>query len=320
MNRNTIIDICRGILIIFVVIGHSSINQHIINIIFWFHMPLFFITSGYLLRLPEYEVLPWIKKKAIRILLPGVTYWFLCSLITENISVKALLYFLYGGRMISGVYWYATVLFLSEILWVFLLKYTGTKARVTVIIVCYWLSIIESNYLIPKIHSDIPWWLCFPWNVDVVLLAVVFIAIGYIIQQEPYRQKNQSAFLPAWGVLVSIMVSVAAVGAECHYSDFYRLDMKYSCYRNPLLLLVLVASFGLIILYMARLLNRITYLNQVVAYIGRCSAVIMYTHLLVKSIVECNPVQYVFLSIAIGCGINLTLSKLKVLKLLLALS
>lgn len=42
------IDILKGILILFVVIGHYPfINQSIKQIIFWFHMPLFFIISGY---------------------------------------------------------------------------------------------------------------------------------------------------------------------------------------------------------------------------------------------------------------------------------
>lgn len=41
-KRDITIDIFKGILILFVVIGHyPMINSNIKNIIYWFHMPLF---------------------------------------------------------------------------------------------------------------------------------------------------------------------------------------------------------------------------------------------------------------------------------------
>ena len=47
--RNKEIDCLRGILILFVVIGHSESGK-LHDIIFLFHMPLFFILSGYLIQ------------------------------------------------------------------------------------------------------------------------------------------------------------------------------------------------------------------------------------------------------------------------------
>lgn len=42
-KRDIRIDILKGLLIIFVVIGHSpNINIYVKDIIYWFHMPLFF--------------------------------------------------------------------------------------------------------------------------------------------------------------------------------------------------------------------------------------------------------------------------------------
>lgn len=48
--RDETIDVLKGIGIILVVIGHSGCPEQLINIIYMFHMPLFFIASGYLLN------------------------------------------------------------------------------------------------------------------------------------------------------------------------------------------------------------------------------------------------------------------------------
>ena len=47
-DRINYLDIAKGILIIFVVLGHSDFENR--NIIFWFHMPAFFIISGMLYK------------------------------------------------------------------------------------------------------------------------------------------------------------------------------------------------------------------------------------------------------------------------------
>ena len=46
-TRKKEIDILKGIMIIFVVIGHISNNIPLMDV-FWFHMPAFFIISGLL--------------------------------------------------------------------------------------------------------------------------------------------------------------------------------------------------------------------------------------------------------------------------------
>ena len=50
MKRLTYIDVMRGFAIFFIVYGHSivhSLNSHIaFNIVYSFHVPLFFVISG----------------------------------------------------------------------------------------------------------------------------------------------------------------------------------------------------------------------------------------------------------------------------------
>ena len=60
------INILKGILIITVVIGHSNPQLKISNIIYWFHMPAFFMISGYLFNKEKSESSNlWILSKRV---------------------------------------------------------------------------------------------------------------------------------------------------------------------------------------------------------------------------------------------------------------
>lgn len=57
-NRNNVIDIMRAFAIIFVVIGHCSNDSFLNRYIYLFHLPLFFLISGYLYK-EIYCEKPW---------------------------------------------------------------------------------------------------------------------------------------------------------------------------------------------------------------------------------------------------------------------
>jgi fucose 4-O-acetylase-like acetyltransferase len=84
-NRESIewILIAKGIGVILVVTGHfrpdtSPYYWHkIVNIIYLFHMPLFFILSGYLYTYDKYPYIELIKKKMNRLLYPFISIAFL---------------------------------------------------------------------------------------------------------------------------------------------------------------------------------------------------------------------------------------------------
>lgn len=49
ISRDPVYDIMKGIMIILVVIGHNRFaNTELKDIIFWFHMPVFFMITGIL--------------------------------------------------------------------------------------------------------------------------------------------------------------------------------------------------------------------------------------------------------------------------------
>ena len=77
-SRLALVDVVRGLAILLVVFGHSIVSSDTnylsnfsFNIIYSFHMPLFFTVSGYLLKVPK-DRLKWIKNKAIYLLVPHI--------------------------------------------------------------------------------------------------------------------------------------------------------------------------------------------------------------------------------------------------------
>lgn len=68
-KRNASIDIAKGIGIILVVFAHMNYTQPYQNIIYGFHMPLFFIISGILFFPEKYGSFPKFLKQKIRTLI-----------------------------------------------------------------------------------------------------------------------------------------------------------------------------------------------------------------------------------------------------------
>lgn len=68
------LDIAKGITIILMVIGHTSIPDPFSRFIFAFHMPLFFIASGWTTNWNKYNYMEFAKRKFRSIMVPFMVY------------------------------------------------------------------------------------------------------------------------------------------------------------------------------------------------------------------------------------------------------
>ena len=107
-KRNYYIDAIKGVLIFLVVLAHYKVDV-IHDIIFLFHMPLFFIISGFLTSREKLLSERYIRRKVIKLIIPYSIYMIFNPILILRIhSPKDALMLIYGGRAISGVYWYIT--------------------------------------------------------------------------------------------------------------------------------------------------------------------------------------------------------------------
>ena len=108
-ERKKNIDIFKGLLIILVVVGHYD-TDIVHDVIFLFHMPLFFIISGLLLKKDHLmEGTKYIKTKIQNLMIPYVVYLVIdLFFIRQDYAAGSIVRALWGGRAVSGVYWYIT--------------------------------------------------------------------------------------------------------------------------------------------------------------------------------------------------------------------
>lgn len=125
MKRLDRIDILRAIGIILMVAGHVfTFFGKFDRYIHTFHMPLFFVISGYLFKSkPEIKLFTLIGQRAKRLLLPYVTFaivnyvaWFFLERGTEEwyAPLVRLVTYNTSGLPICGALWFLTALFWAE--------------------------------------------------------------------------------------------------------------------------------------------------------------------------------------------------------------
>ncbi|MEY8426718.1 acyltransferase family protein [Lachnospiraceae bacterium 46-15] len=283
-QRSKELDICKALLIILVVIGHANVDTRIIKIIFWFHMPVFFYLSGYLLHLPrKSEWKNWAIKKAKRLLIPCLFFWVLCTFIDGNLTAGSFAAFVWGGKRQGGVYWFVTVLFLAELFMsVIELHISSSKIKIMIYAGCYCSAILESTLMIPSDYVLMPDWMKFPWNVDVVPLAIGYLAMGYY-GKEQITNWMREGFVGKRMLLTGASIIIFIVFAYAYWEGKfdYRMDMKYSLYPNFVFPLLFPIVAGIILLEMSLILAKMKGVSSVVAYIGMATMSVMYLHVLI---------------------------------------
>lgn len=212
-KRETWIDFLRGTGIILVVLGHCW--PPFSKQIYGFHMPLFFLLSGYLFS--HYERLCFkdlVKKLAVRLLIP---YYVLCPIgLIFDITTKLIAhkniellrsmvgcFLLSWGKWmeLSQPLWFLTGLFCTNILYWFITKIDGYW-KIPVICGCTILSYCMGYFDLPRL----------PWNVDTAMMAVAFMAMGdwlykkrNILDPEITKQKFRVLTLSAALVCVGLI-------------------------------------------------------------------------------------------------------------------
>lgn len=87
-NRTQSVDIAKGILIILVVVAHAQADI-VHDIIFIFHMPLFFVISGFLIRQEKLLKTGYVRGKIKHLIIPYMIYLMLdMLLVRKTLSVR----------------------------------------------------------------------------------------------------------------------------------------------------------------------------------------------------------------------------------------
>lgn len=205
-NRNIALDIAKGIGILLVIVGHTAGMKHIgVQLIYCFHMPLFFLIAGYLYHRQDFKTL--CIKSAKRLLLP----WAIALVIQILISIAwgrwddALGFaqgFLFpdGTRddyrwlaniHSSGAIWFLPALFWCRIIYALIEQRFAAKSYLITIPVTL-AAVLLGRYV-----------LNLPLAIQVGCSALLFYEIGYRANQFHVLERNIPwwvfvLFIPLW--------------------------------------------------------------------------------------------------------------------------
>lgn len=254
-------------------------------------MPAFFIISGYLIKVPaKGDEKQWIQKKCKDLLLPYLVYSFLLALVKIPYGIKEVLTHcarcMYGGEVAGGVYWYITVLLISEITIVIIenrIQKCFTKSLIYVAM--YLVGVAESLMFIPPNTIHVPIYTKIPWNIDVCLMAIPYMMLGKTIAN---NQGRIMGFLRSKVGTLCILVCTLTLSVILYFSnafEWFTLDMKYSQYKNILLDMIcpiVACSFTWLVS------NLLLKNGGGIGCIGQKSLTIMYLHIFIRDYLVIN--------------------------------
>ena len=278
-NRIVWVDIAKGIGIILVLIGHISQNKNLHYFIYSFHMPLFFIISGYLYSEKE----QYVRKKAKSILLPylfwsivSFLYWVLIerNLRTQNLNpiIPATNILIARGGEDNYIFnvalWFLPCLFVTEVMFHFLKKRIKNIKILSIIILFF--SIL--GYIYSKLN-----FIRLPFCLDITLIAIGFYFLGYLWKQKieiAFKQFNNKIWKSY--IIIGVMTIVTVVVSQINYG----MSMNSLKFNNYFFTYIASISGCLVIYIISNIINK----NRMLQFLGRNTLIIMCIHEPIKRI------------------------------------
>lgn len=265
-ERSKYIDYVRAFAIICVVIGHVSTltnetNSEYYNVIYSFHMPLFFIIGGFFIK-PKYDysLKSWIniiKNNAFTLLLP----YFVSCLVFLPFDYMNFGLICYGTikalakiqPYVAGYLWFLPSMFigriLCEIIFAFIYR---SKYNLKVLSLIGAIILFIIGFLIP--HNNSPESLLNFWTVNSGFLAGGFILLGFLIRPIFDNILKKNVCLSIGIFLVSVCAFILGyIGYKNSGSVEFPMEMCYCkygpwyyCLLNGIMGSVAAISFAII--------------------------------------------------------------------------
>lgn len=268
MSRLIEFDIAKGLGIILVVVGHLNFPSCVINWIFLFHMPLFFMISGYFFKSTEPLRMLFVKRLK-SLVVPYLCFYFI------DFVLFGLLYENYFSNFSFSIgqdiaLWFLPILFISELLYKFLYKW-----KYIYVIMAFTYSVCNSYYF--HIGSQI---------INLCLWGSALYGFGNCLKTSGWLVKIKGN--PKSTAFVSLIVSVLVA-----YKFYPTLNILFNIVGNPIFVPIGM-FFGCAFIYsLSCLISETTSLNKALSWIGQNTIVILCMHQVlyayIKTYINVNP-------------------------------
>ena len=298
-KRNDVIDIMRAVGIILVVLGHSCSNYYLLRLIYLFHLPLFFVISGYLYNVNNSQK-PW---EYIGIMLRA--YWkkyvFYASILVifHNIFYRLSIFepafigyypldFVVAliNSMIfnctepfSGALWFIPILFFSLAVFNFIQSFTmkldNVKKKeclnfgIVLLLLCIGIS-LNSNSIY------------FLYHIQTVFAVLPFILVGYWVKKINKIKPNFFLFL-IFLFMVLICMHFFEGMVELSINSLWIPVLFYTCSLMMIYITYCVCHFC----------SHVNIFKKILVYIGQNTFSIMSFHFVCFKLVDLFVIKYI---------------------------
>ena len=264
-KREIWVDYAKGIGIILVVIGHLGVMPtNIVNIVYTFHMPLFFFLSGYLAKTVSVQKALRITKSlllryVVYSLLFSISYSFMSkSTVSFSDEVRKLAFGYYESGNPAGTMWFLLVLYVSSIAFAILLRLINSLPLNLLISI---VMSIAGGILNSVGH--------FPLRIQTALVCVLFLSLGHMLKLYKEILDKEKKYWVA-------MISCVGIGTVIISVFNGRVDMGSDLYGNYILFII-GAICGSV--FIAMISNMAIIRARILEIIGRNSIVIYLLHI-----------------------------------------
>lgn len=273
-GRDTYIDAAKSIAILLVVIGHCELAYWFggipRNVIFSFHMPLFFMASGYMQGRVR-NTKDVVVKGMCSLLYPYLVFGILALLIKHfrsgyplNLAIRVLVsgnsamtrsvWFADGHTI--GAIWFLIALFWCRLFMSFIQNHNKINRYYMLIsIVISYLAVLLSEYV------------NLPFGLLTGMSALIFMAIGI------YIRKNG----------VNVILLLASIAVWFYAVSHVKLDMAGFLYENYFINVIGAVGGTILCFFWGGLLTKIPYLRKI-TFFGIHSLHVLCWHYVIQAI------------------------------------
>lgn len=282
--RNNYISIAKAIGIILMVIGHSGCPSIISRFIYLFHMPLFFVCSGYFFKeiLDKNSLLyfykrrinhlyfPYLKWSFLFLLLHNLFYYTYISpkspyILDDYIKQLPIIIFMTDFELLLRPFWFIKALVISSILVAslsFLRNTIFTRLSNESMLFILLLFTLICKYLIINLPLL--------GDISIITLSSAYLYLGILFQE--YENC-----IPLRISTAAIMFTTIVLGNALFVGT---IDMRYTTTYSIIPYFIL-SIFGILTTYyISQRLEFISYLNKCLHYIGNHTMPIFVLNLL----------------------------------------
>lgn len=306
-NRDNYFSTAKAIGIILMVVGHTIGPNYLCRFIYMFHMPLFFLCSGYFYEVPDNFVgfrcfiikkikglyFPYVKWSIVFLILHNLFYT-LHFYPTENkyfgyynnsdylYHLKSILTTMTGHDKLLDPFWFLKELFFASLfvcLISFLLRKISFKYKDLLLL----LTFVALTAITKPEELGVP----VIWNLSIMFLGATFYYAGYL-----YRKLENVKY---YTFKVFLLCLIVVLGFVLIWNK--SLDMLWYD-ANSVLLYIPIALMGIMmVLTSSNFLERFNYVKRMFYYIGKNTLIILALHLLTFKLASLIKISIYGLSI-----------------------